>query len=427
MKKSLISIIALLAVIALSVTGCPNNPSTPTEDPELTGTVTISGIAAVGQTLTANTDNLDGSESDTISYQWKRSDAAATPGTAIGGANGKTYELVKADEGKYITVTVTRAGFTGSVTSDPTDAVAAEGNLPALTGTVTITGTPTVGETLTANTSLGGSGAISYQWKRSDAAATPGTDIEDETSKDYILTGDDEGKYITVSVTRANNSGSVTSQTAIGPIVADDSGDPSFTQYLDWHLEKGWNNTIADDILNVEADTDGSNGVLKVTWGASTLEYGQTLLYAVLPTGIDYSDFDGITFKVKPVTGIGSNEISFRLGVPSANGTFEAPGEWFWNDSTNPVWKTITRAFTQYTWATWWGDDYIGTLLELLTTNADTAAFYLMPLLTPGWDDQTEVNLNVPFVDQPIVYLLDDIGFYKGDPSNVTVIWDFED
>ena len=39
--------------------------------------------------------------------------------------------------------------------------------LPVLTGTVSINGIPQVGQTLTADvSSLGGSGTISYQWKR---------------------------------------------------------------------------------------------------------------------------------------------------------------------------------------------------------------------------------------------------------------------
>jgi hypothetical protein len=84
--------------------------------PVLTGTVSISGTAQVGQTLTANTGNLGGS--GTISYQWNRG------GTAISGAKGSTYTIQSADEGSTITVTVTRFGYSGNVTSAPTATVA---------------------------------------------------------------------------------------------------------------------------------------------------------------------------------------------------------------------------------------------------------------------------------------------------------------
>ncbi|MDR0475374.1 MAG: leucine-rich repeat domain-containing protein [Treponema sp.] len=84
-------------------------------------------------------------------------------------------------------------------------ALSTAGGLPALTGTVSISGNALAGETLTANTdALGGSGAITYQWKRGSAAV--GSD-----SSTYRLTNEDSGYSITVTVTRAGNSGSVTS------------------------------------------------------------------------------------------------------------------------------------------------------------------------------------------------------------------------
>jgi hypothetical protein len=80
----------------------------------LTGTVSISGIAAVGQTLTANTASLGGI--GTITYQWKR-------GTTNIGTNNSNYTVQTSDVGYTITVTVSRTGFSGSVTSTPTTAV----------------------------------------------------------------------------------------------------------------------------------------------------------------------------------------------------------------------------------------------------------------------------------------------------------------
>ncbi|MCL2804450.1 MAG: hypothetical protein FWD26_00740 [Treponema sp.] len=101
-------------------------------DPLLTGTVTITGTAQVGQTLTANTGSLGGS--GTISYQWRR--ASTNVGT-----NSNTYTAQSGDLGATITVTVTRAGHSGSVTSAPTAAVIAAGggtNPPAVSGLILI-------------------------------------------------------------------------------------------------------------------------------------------------------------------------------------------------------------------------------------------------------------------------------------------------
>jgi hypothetical protein len=84
----------------------------------LTGTVSIDGSTIkTGYTLTANTGSLGGS-GGTIAYQWKQG------GSDISGATNAAYTLVAADEGQTITVTVSRSGYSGSVTGGPTSPVA---------------------------------------------------------------------------------------------------------------------------------------------------------------------------------------------------------------------------------------------------------------------------------------------------------------
>jgi hypothetical protein len=157
----------------------------------ITGTVSVTGTAIVGQTLTANIDGLDGE--GTPSYQWKRGEVSI-------GLNSQTYTLTAADAGFTITVTVSRAGYGGSVSSDPTAAV-----IPLLTGTVSITGTAAAGRTLTANIDgLDGEGTPSYQWKRGEASI--GVD-----SQTYTLTAADVGSTITVTVSRDGYEGSIIS------------------------------------------------------------------------------------------------------------------------------------------------------------------------------------------------------------------------
>ena len=81
---------------------------------------------------------------------------------------------------------------------------AALAQLTPLTGTVSITGTSQVGQTLTADTSnLGGTGVINYQWMRGTAKI--GTDPT------YVLTEADSGSTVYVTVTRSNSTGSFTS------------------------------------------------------------------------------------------------------------------------------------------------------------------------------------------------------------------------
>ena len=187
----LVWIIVFWAVIGGFTVACKEAK----EEPSLTGTVSIFGNTWVGQILTANTNTLGGS--GTISYQWKC-------GTTNVGENKGTYTVQTADAGSVIRLTVTRSGYSGSVTSDPTTTITAVGP-SVLTGTVIISGNAYVGQTLTAITaSLEGSGTISYQWKRDSINIGTNSDT-------YTVQTADLGYVITVTVNRADNSGSVSS------------------------------------------------------------------------------------------------------------------------------------------------------------------------------------------------------------------------
>jgi len=86
------------------------------------------------------------------------------------------------------------------------------GNLPILTGTVSITGTAQVGKILAADFSnVGGSGDFLFQWKRN------GTVNIGANSSMYTAVTADSGSMITVTVSRSDNSGSVTSA-PVGPV-----------------------------------------------------------------------------------------------------------------------------------------------------------------------------------------------------------------
>ena len=90
-------------------------------------------------------------------------------------------------------------GTNTTITTDAGVIIAAE-----ITGSVTISGTPTVGETLKATYSGGNATEISYQWYRGNEAISGAT----ETS--YTLTADDAGKSVSVCVTASVESTPVT-------------------------------------------------------------------------------------------------------------------------------------------------------------------------------------------------------------------------
>jgi hypothetical protein len=145
----------------------------------LTGTVTIIGTAKVGQTLTTNTGNLGGS--GTITYQWKKGDSAQTINIGIG-IDANAYTPVVADEGKYLAVTVTRVGYTGSVTSLPTPAVLNENvAAPTVTGVTVFPATASVaqGATQLFSASVAGTNnpAQTVTWTIVEANKAAGTTI----------------------------------------------------------------------------------------------------------------------------------------------------------------------------------------------------------------------------------------------------------
>ena len=108
----LFAVISLITLIGFTIS-C--NDNTDNTLPQLSGTVSITGNAQVGQTLTADTSLLGGS--GTISYRWRLSD-----NTPIGSDNN-TYLVQAADLGSKITVAVSRSGNVGTIKSTPTDVV----------------------------------------------------------------------------------------------------------------------------------------------------------------------------------------------------------------------------------------------------------------------------------------------------------------
>ncbi len=171
-----------------------------------TGTPAISGMAQVGETLTADTSGIadaDGLDSVTFAYQWQADDAE------IAGATGAAYTPTDSDVGKTITVQVSftdDAGNEETLTSAATAAVEAKPNTSA-TGAPTITGTAQVGETLTADTSgiadADGldNAAFAYQWQ------ADGADISVATDSTYTPVVDDVGKAVSVTVTFTDDAG----------------------------------------------------------------------------------------------------------------------------------------------------------------------------------------------------------------------------
>jgi len=113
-KIKLIGLIVFAVMFSLIITACntDTNDSGSGSLPVLTGSVIITGTILVGGTLTADVDELDGL--GTVSYQWLRGNIQ------IANAKSSTYIIQDDDIGFTISVTVTRTGYSGNITSLPT-------------------------------------------------------------------------------------------------------------------------------------------------------------------------------------------------------------------------------------------------------------------------------------------------------------------
>ena len=171
---------------------------------DATGVPTITGTPRVGEVLTADTSGIndyDGLTTVSYAYQWITFDGSDDAN--IAGATASTYTIKPEDAGKQLKVKVT---FTddlenpeGPLYSALTDPV----NIPA-TGAPTISGTPRVGETLTADTADisdedgNDSATFTYQWVRIDGGTQTNVGTDAST---YIIAPDDETNKVKVQVT----------------------------------------------------------------------------------------------------------------------------------------------------------------------------------------------------------------------------------
>ena len=120
--------------VAILVSLSPESEVQPTCNKKPTGSPTITGVAQVGETLTAHTSGIadpNGLENATFTYQWTANDGNAE--TPIPDATAANYTVFSEDEGKTIRVQVSftdDAGHQESLTSAPTAAAAASDAAP---------------------------------------------------------------------------------------------------------------------------------------------------------------------------------------------------------------------------------------------------------------------------------------------------------
>jgi sugar lactone lactonase YvrE len=179
--------------------------------PEPLEAPTITGVAQDEQTLTASTGTWGGTPPSSYEYQWLSCNAAGEECKAISAAEAASYVITHGEVGATLRVKVTAHNSAGSAsnTSAATETVVAIA--PANTTAPSISGTPEVGETLTASTGTWTGTpplAYAYQWERCDPEGEECESIGGATAQTYEFQSADSGHELRVTVTATNAAGS---------------------------------------------------------------------------------------------------------------------------------------------------------------------------------------------------------------------------
>lgn len=192
----------------------------------------ITGVAIEGQEMQAELGEWSGGNLS-FAYQWESCNSSGAECEAIAGATEPTYTAAAEDVGRSLRVVVIASNELGSVdeVSDATATFAMKGTLVA-TSTPTVTGTPQIGATLTAeHGSWSGTGTISYayRWQRCDMFGDSCATITGATSATYVPTEADLGDAVSVLVTASDTSGSIVARSAPSQPVAASGGPVAST------------------------------------------------------------------------------------------------------------------------------------------------------------------------------------------------------
>ncbi len=178
--------------------------------PANTARPTLTGIAALGQSLSASQGSWT-QEPSTYAYRWLRCAANGTACATISGATAATHAVVAADAGHTLEAQVSATNSRGTKTaaSKHSAVVAAA---PARKKAPTIAGRAQIGRRLAASKGSwsGPPKTYGFQWLRCNARGASCVAIGGAMHASYRLTKHDAGHRLRVRVTAANAVGRAT-------------------------------------------------------------------------------------------------------------------------------------------------------------------------------------------------------------------------
>ena len=204
-RHKLTAIFSLLAVVLIGLVAAATALAAA---PRTTSPPTLEGTFRQDSTL-QTTNGLWANSPTSYTYRWQRCDANGNACANIAGATASTYKLVNADVGQTVRTLVTAKNADGSDTANSKPSpVIADNTTPKNTALPTISGSPVVGEQLTASqgTFTGAPDRYSYQWNQCDTAGSACVSTG-STGKAYGVRTADVGKTLRVEVTAINEKG----------------------------------------------------------------------------------------------------------------------------------------------------------------------------------------------------------------------------
>jgi Ca2+-binding RTX toxin-like protein len=296
-----------------------------------TGGASISGTATEDQTLTAVSTLADTDGLGTLHYDWQRDTGGGF--ISIGAADQATYTLGDADVGGVVRVVISYTdgqGFSESATSASTGAIANNNDAPV--GGVSITGTATEDQVLTADTSTlsdnDGTGTLHYQWQRDTGAGFVNVGADQAT---YTLGDADVGGVVRVIVSYTDGYGTVESAVSAGSAVVGGVNDPhaggvsiTGTQTEDQILTAVSTLSDADGLgtLHYQWQRDTGGGYVNVGADQATYTLGDGDVGGVVRVIVSYTDGQGFAeSSTSAGTGVIANVNDAPTGGAAISGT----------------------------------------------------------------------------------------------------------
>jgi len=333
-----------------------------------TGSLTVAGTPAQGETLTADTSAVSDEDGvGTMSYQWYRD------GELITGEVSSELTLTQADVGSVISADISYVDGSGATEAFESASTAAVSNTnDAPTGAPVIAGTFSQDRELSVDVSsiadADGLGDFSYQWNRDGVA------IEGATAETYTLSEADVGTNISVTVSYTDGYGATESVVSVETAdIAKANDAPTGSLIISGTAAEG--ETLTLDTSSI-ADVDGVVGAFSYVWmkdGAvlagetgSTYTLTQADVGSVFSASVSYVDGLGVTETISAeVTAAVTNVNDDPTGSLVISGTAEK-GSTLTLDSSGIADEDGLGAFS----ITWLSDD--------ATIAGATAATYIL-------------------------------------------------